>query len=303
MIGVAKLLVLSRSASRRSNTLFPGKSTVCSTSSSSDFLLLRFTGFFFTTFVTGLSEKPLLVLILQSYLLRELNNELWLWYPRRHASDYRVPDFFYSRATLQYLSLSNLYNNLSKFTIYVPEAIKVCWWRNSSGSKKCSRAKIVCRAWGEKNDKAPDGKIYLQKTLVWRFPLHISQSSIGGKTNLSNACTLIALKIAELIHFHNIDMPKPLPFQEKRRNAKRVLGGAEMTLRMAGGKEPHHEYKWIMVNSGDAFVRKLQDLEVDIKNNENMPMNLPVRNCHENFIIIHFRSVRQVSSTALWMES
>ncbi|KAF1765463.1 hypothetical protein GCK72_005415 [Caenorhabditis remanei] len=65
-------------------------------------------------------------------------------------------------------------------------------------------------------------------TLVWRFPIDISQSSIGGRTTLSNACTLIAIKTAELIHIHDIEMPVP---QSKNRASKRVMGGAEMRER------------------------------------------------------------------------
>ncbi|CAI2338698.1 unnamed protein product [Caenorhabditis sp. 36 PRJEB53466] len=70
-----------------------------------------------------------------------------------------------------------------------------------------------------------------ESTLVWRFPIHISQSSLGGKTNLSNACTLIALKIAELIHIHNIDMPTPVPILTKDTVTGRVMGGAEVLQR------------------------------------------------------------------------
>lgn len=67
-----------------------------------------------------------------------------------------------------------------------------------------------------------------ESTLVWRFPMDISQSSIGGRTTLSNACTLIAIKTAELIHIHDIQMPVP---QSKHRASKRVMGGAEMKER------------------------------------------------------------------------
>lgn len=65
-----------------------------------------------------------------------------------------------------------------------------------------------------------------QLILVWRFPVDISQSSIGGRTTLSNACTLIALKIAELVHIHDIKMPIPYPTRNDR-----VAAGAERTQR------------------------------------------------------------------------
>ncbi|CAL2032998.1 unnamed protein product [Caenorhabditis brenneri] len=75
------------------------------------------------------------------------------------------------------------------------------------------------------HDIQPNTFIEQECTTVWRFPLDISQSSIGGRTTLSNACTLIALKTAELIHIHNIEMPKLHPKSPKN---LRVTGGAEM---------------------------------------------------------------------------
>ncbi|ULU06019.1 hypothetical protein L3Y34_018136 [Caenorhabditis briggsae] len=75
------------------------------------------------------------------------------------------------------------------------------------------------------HDIQPATFIEHESTLVWRFPLDISQSSIGGRTTLSNACTLIALKTAELIHIHDIKMPTP------QSRSKRVTGGQEMTVK------------------------------------------------------------------------
>lgn len=43
--------------------------------------------------------------------------------------------------------------------------------------------------------------------MVWRLPKEISQSKLGGRTSTSNACTIISLKIAEIIYKRAILFP------------------------------------------------------------------------------------------------
>ncbi len=39
-----------------------------------------------------------------------------------------------------------------------------------------------------------------EAVMVWRLPTHISQSRLGDRSSASNACTIIALKMAEALH-------------------------------------------------------------------------------------------------------
>ena len=51
-------------------------------------------------------------------------------------------------------------------------------------------------------------RISVQKSIaVWRFPIEVSQSRIGGKNSPSHACTIIALRLAEIVHRNGIDLP------------------------------------------------------------------------------------------------
>ncbi|KAE9411647.1 hypothetical protein Angca_001392, partial [Angiostrongylus cantonensis] len=42
---------------------------------------------------------------------------------------------------------------------------------------------------------------------VWRMPSTVSQSRIGGRSSPSNACTVIAVRMAEVIHRTDTRMP------------------------------------------------------------------------------------------------
>ncbi|VDP34444.1 unnamed protein product [Heligmosomoides polygyrus] len=42
---------------------------------------------------------------------------------------------------------------------------------------------------------------------VWRMPPTLSQSRLGGRSSPSNACTVIAVRMAEIIHRSNTWMP------------------------------------------------------------------------------------------------
>uniref|UniRef100_A0A1I7XK27 Nucleoporin NUP35 n=1 Tax=Heterorhabditis bacteriophora TaxID=37862 RepID=A0A1I7XK27_HETBA len=47
------------------------------------------------------------------------------------------------------------------------------------------------------------------RVVVWRLPADVSQSRLGGRKAPSNACTLIAIRLAEVIHRTNTNMPHP----------------------------------------------------------------------------------------------
>lgn len=46
---------------------------------------------------------------------------------------------------------------------------------------------------------------------VWRMPPTLSQSRLGGRSSPSNACTVIAVRMAEIIHRSNTWMPFAIP--------------------------------------------------------------------------------------------
>ncbi|KAK5967122.1 hypothetical protein GCK32_001095 [Trichostrongylus colubriformis] len=49
---------------------------------------------------------------------------------------------------------------------------------------------------------------------VWRMPTALSQSRLGGRSSPSNACTVIAVRLAEIIHRSDTTMP-PTLFRKK----------------------------------------------------------------------------------------
>ncbi|PAV79724.1 hypothetical protein WR25_15052 isoform A [Diploscapter pachys] len=62
---------------------------------------------------------------------------------------------------------------------------------------------------------------------VWRFPIEVSQSRIGGRNSPSHACTIIALKLAEIVHRNGIDLPTLKQTDHFEMNRK--LGGGDLT--------------------------------------------------------------------------
>ncbi|ETN79645.1 hypothetical protein NECAME_09691 [Necator americanus] len=45
---------------------------------------------------------------------------------------------------------------------------------------------------------------------VWRMPTSLSQSRLGGRNSPSNACTVIAVRMAEVIHRTDTKMPSAI---------------------------------------------------------------------------------------------
>ncbi|CAD6195169.1 unnamed protein product [Caenorhabditis auriculariae] len=84
----------------------------------------------------------------------------------------------------------------------------------------------------------PEPTLEAEKTIVWRFPSTVSQSSLCGRSNVSNACTLISLHVAEYIHLHDINMPK-LNHNHKNTSTHRynALLSQPIERRAIGGSE------------------------------------------------------------------
>ncbi|GMR59806.1 hypothetical protein PMAYCL1PPCAC_30001, partial [Pristionchus mayeri] len=71
----------------------------------------------------------------------------------------------------------------------------------------------------------------VDRVSVWRLPSEISQSRISGRPSRSNACTLIALHLIELMERRNVHFISPtqsrVPLLPSPRPSFRALAGAE----------------------------------------------------------------------------
>ncbi|CAJ0601902.1 unnamed protein product [Cylicocyclus nassatus] len=72
---------------------------------------------------------------------------------------------------------------------------------------------------------------------VWRMPTALSQSRLGGRSSPSNACTVIAVRMAEVIHRTNTRMPVPVYKSESRHEKHRANEIPSETKRAAAGQE------------------------------------------------------------------
>nr|CDJ86859.1 Protein C09H10.9 [Haemonchus contortus] len=63
---------------------------------------------------------------------------------------------------------------------------------------------------------------------VWRMPAAVSQSRLGGRNAPSNACTVIAVRMAEIIHRTDTKMPSFFKTKTSTKSLRAAAGHEEM---------------------------------------------------------------------------